>query len=43
MVLTSNDPDAESGVREDQPLLQPEDAVALWKPPKGFVWIQIGM
>ena len=42
MVL-SNDSDTESGVREGQPLLQPEDAVALWKPPNGFVWIQIGM
>lgn len=27
---------------EEQPLLRP-DAEALWKPPVGFVWIQLGL
>ncbi|XHG02050.1 hypothetical protein AWENTII_005413 [Aspergillus wentii] len=40
-----DDYDAESSLpaaHEQQPLLRPEDDAAAWKPPRGFVWIQIG-
>jgi hypothetical protein len=28
---------------EDQPLLRSSSPVATWKPPTGFLWIQLGL
>ncbi|CAJ0547780.1 Ff.00g045340.m01.CDS01 [Fusarium sp. VM40] len=47
---TSHDPaisdpvpqDSENEIREDQPLLHPPDEET-WKPPRGFIWIQMAI
>lgn len=39
--MSRTEPDVEPALpHEEQPLLSSED---IWKPPKGFLWIQIGM